>query len=199
MLDCFSLHKLHTTYCMSLYGCEIWNYNSRYISEMFIAWRKMMRKLFKFESYSRRDNLIIYGIPEVKPESIAQCKNSVREFFVNHLNFTDQEATGVDFIRCHRLYTTRKNAVKPVIVRFKNSSDREKVWLRKSAIKDRNLNICEDFPKSIAYNRRKLFPVFSKARKSRVWKKVQCPSKVMCCLFVAKGILSIIWMNWTAS
>ena len=22
MLDCFSLHKLHTTYCMSLYGCE---------------------------------------------------------------------------------------------------------------------------------------------------------------------------------
>ena len=27
MLDCFSLHKLHTTYCMSLYGCEIWNYN----------------------------------------------------------------------------------------------------------------------------------------------------------------------------
>ena len=23
MLDCFSLHKLHTTYCMSLYGCEI--------------------------------------------------------------------------------------------------------------------------------------------------------------------------------
>ena len=117
------------------------------------------------ESYSRRDNLIIYGIPEVKPESIAQCKNSVREFFVNHLNFTDQEATGVDFIRCHRLYTTRKNAVKPVIVRFKNSSDREKVWLRKPAIKDRNLNICEDFPKSIAYNRRKLFPVFSKARK----------------------------------
>ena len=31
MLYCFSLHNLHTTYCMSLYGCEIWNYNSRYI------------------------------------------------------------------------------------------------------------------------------------------------------------------------
>ena len=34
MLDCFSLHKLHTTYFMGLYGCEIWNYNSRYISEI---------------------------------------------------------------------------------------------------------------------------------------------------------------------
>ena len=117
------------------------------------------------ESYSCRDNLIIYGIPEAIPESTAQCKNSVREFFVNHMNFTNQESTGIDFIRCHRTHTTRQNAVKPIIVRFKNSSDREKVWLRKSAIKDRNLNICEDFPKSIAYNRRKLFPVFAKARK----------------------------------
>ena len=123
------------------------------------------------ESYSRRDNLIIFGIPEAKPESITQCKNSVREFFVNHLHFTDQKATGIDFIRCHRLHTTRKNAVKPVIVRFKNSSDREKVRLRKSAIKDRNLNICEDFPKPIAYNRRKLFPVFSKARKIIIYGK----------------------------
>ena len=76
----------------------------------------LMSQANYIESYSRRDNLIIYGIPEVKPESIAQCNNSVREFFVNYLTFTDLEATGIDFIRCHRLYTTRKNAVKPVIV-----------------------------------------------------------------------------------
>ena len=62
MLDRFSLHKLHTTYCMSLYGCEIWNYNSRYISEMFIAWRKMMRKLFKLPN--RTHNYILCGIVE---------------------------------------------------------------------------------------------------------------------------------------
>ena len=40
MLDCFSLYKLHTTYCISLYDCERWNYNGRYISEMFIACEK---------------------------------------------------------------------------------------------------------------------------------------------------------------
>ena len=28
MIDSFSLHS---NYCMSLYGCELWNYNSRYI------------------------------------------------------------------------------------------------------------------------------------------------------------------------
>ena len=62
MLDCFSLHKLHTTYCMSRYGCEIWNYNSRNIREMLIAWRKMMGKLFKLPN--RTHNYIVCGIVE---------------------------------------------------------------------------------------------------------------------------------------
>ena len=62
MLDCFSLHKLHTTYCMNLYGCEIWNYNSRYTSGMFIAWRKIMRKLFKLPTSTH--NYIVCGIVE---------------------------------------------------------------------------------------------------------------------------------------
>ena len=47
MLDSFSLHKLHSTYCMSLYGCELFNYNSNYISELYVAWRKVIRKIFK--------------------------------------------------------------------------------------------------------------------------------------------------------
>ena len=81
------------------------------------------------------------------------------------MNFTDQEVANINFARCHRLHTTRKNSVKPIIVRFKNFCDRVNVWLRKSTIKDRNFNNGEDFPKSIAYNRKKLFPVFAKARK----------------------------------
>ena len=62
MSDCFSLHKLHTTYCMNLYGCEIWNYNSRYTSGMFKAWRKIMRKLFKLPTSTH--NYIVCGIVE---------------------------------------------------------------------------------------------------------------------------------------
>ena len=62
MLDCFSLHKLHATYCMSLYGCEIWYYNSGYISKMFISWHKITRKLFKL--LNRTHNYIVCGIVE---------------------------------------------------------------------------------------------------------------------------------------
>ena len=43
MFDLFSRCKLHTSFCMSLYGSELWNYNSRYIEEIYVAWRKTMR------------------------------------------------------------------------------------------------------------------------------------------------------------
>ena len=62
MLDSFSFHKLHSTYCMSLYGCELFNYNSNYISELYVAWRKVIRKIFKFPM--RMHNYIVYGIVE---------------------------------------------------------------------------------------------------------------------------------------
>ena len=60
MLDSFSRCKLHTSFCMSLYGSELWNYNSRYVEEIFVAWRKTMRKLFKLPC--RTHTYIVCGI-----------------------------------------------------------------------------------------------------------------------------------------
>ena len=37
MLDSLSRCKLHTSFCMSLYGGELWNYNSRYVEDFFVA------------------------------------------------------------------------------------------------------------------------------------------------------------------
>ena len=82
---------------------------------------------------------------------------------MDQLKFTDAEAAAVPFVRCHRLYDRRATR-KPIIVRFQNFSDRERVWAKKSSITDRFVRLGEDFPKQISYNRRKLFPVFTKAR-----------------------------------
>ena len=60
MLDSFSRCKLHASFCMSHYGSELWNYNSRYIKEIFVAWRKTMRKLFRLPY--RTHNYIVCGI-----------------------------------------------------------------------------------------------------------------------------------------
>ena len=62
MSDSFSRCKLHTSFCMSLYGSELWNYNSRYVEEIVVAWRKTMRKLFRLPY--RTHNYIVCGITE---------------------------------------------------------------------------------------------------------------------------------------
>ena len=96
---------------------------------------------------------------------IALCEKSVRQLFVNQLGLTDDDAAAIRFVRCHRLYE-RRDTRKPIIVRFLNYSDREREWSKKSNITDKFVRLGEDFPKDIAYNRRKLFPVFTKAKKS---------------------------------
>ena len=95
MIDSFSLYKLHSNYCMSLYGCELWNYNSRYINDIYVAWRKVIRKLFKLPY--RTHNYLVCGIVEcitVKLDrrltkfvhSMINSKNStVRELIANFL------------------------------------------------------------------------------------------------------------------
>ena len=50
----------YAAYCISLYVCELWIYNNGYINEIFIAWRKMLRKLLKLSN--RSYNYIVYGI-----------------------------------------------------------------------------------------------------------------------------------------
>ena len=129
------------------------------------------------ETYSRRNNLIFYGIPEKNGETEANCETSVKQLFVKMLNFTDQEANNMEFVRCHRLYRPKKNNVKPIIVRFGNFKDRENVWLKKKSITDKSINIGEDFPKSIAYSRRKLIPVYAKAKRLPVLANVKVSLK----------------------
>ena len=47
---------------MSLYDCELFNYNSNNISELYVAWRKAVRKIFKLPM--RTHNYIVCGIVE---------------------------------------------------------------------------------------------------------------------------------------
>ena len=101
------------------------------------------------ETYSRRDNLIIYGIKEPANESAFLCQKAVRQLFVDQLKFSDAEAAAVPFVKCHRLYDRRATR-KSSIVRFQNFSDRERVWSEKTSFTDKFVRLGEDFPKQIS-------------------------------------------------
>ena len=39
------LDSLHRTYCMHMYGCELWDLNCKYVSDFKVAWRKIKRRI----------------------------------------------------------------------------------------------------------------------------------------------------------
>ena len=57
----FSIHD-SIIYCMNFFGCELWNYNSRYIKDIYISWHKGVRKLFRLPY--RTHNYLVSGMAE---------------------------------------------------------------------------------------------------------------------------------------
>ena len=48
--DSETLDSLHSTFCMHMYGCELWNLTSSYIDKYIIAWRKIKRRIMENSS-----------------------------------------------------------------------------------------------------------------------------------------------------
>ena len=46
MCDSVTLNNIHSIYCSSLYGIELYNFNSSYVTDVYIAWRKIIRRIF---------------------------------------------------------------------------------------------------------------------------------------------------------
>ena len=72
------------------------------------------------ETYSRRDNLLFYGIRQPINKSNFSCAKSVRKFLVDQLQMTEEEASSVQFVRCDRLNEHNKRSIKkPIIARVR--------------------------------------------------------------------------------
>ena len=50
MCDSITLNHLHATYCTSMFGCELLQHNAKYMSQLYVAWRKSIRKVFHLPS-----------------------------------------------------------------------------------------------------------------------------------------------------
>ena len=58
--DSESLDKIHFTFCMHMYGCELWNLSGTDVQKFYIAWRKLKRRIWKLPSTTH--NSIIHNI-----------------------------------------------------------------------------------------------------------------------------------------
>ena len=47
MCDSVTLNNIHSTYCSSLYDIELFNFCSSYMTDLYIAWRKVIRRIYR--------------------------------------------------------------------------------------------------------------------------------------------------------
>lgn len=134
---------------------------------------KLVKKTNDLENQSRRNNIVIKGIAENLNEQKSDCENLARSFFKDHLKLDATKVDTMNIVRCHRLgpiptdknNRKLKNFKRPIIVRFSNFHDKRSVWSARKNIADKKVHICENFCANTEYRRKKLYPIFSKAKK----------------------------------
>jgi hypothetical protein len=57
--------KLHWSYCMDVYGSQLWNFNSKYVQQFYVAWRKVIRKIWNlpYATHNRFIHIINNCLP----------------------------------------------------------------------------------------------------------------------------------------
>ena len=125
--------------------------------------KMLKRKLTDNESYSRRWNLVIAGVPERRNEDLFRWFS----------NFAENElylSRNINLERIHRIGPSqqwqgnRPPRARSIIVRFTHYQDRQDVWYSRFDQETTNYIIKEDFPPEVEENRKRLLPIYKEAR-----------------------------------
>ena len=92
------------------------------------------------EAYSRRENLIITGIPESREDTdVEDTAKVLVAFMANELNVSN--AADIDFQRVHRLGKPKDKGPRAIIARFLKYPDKERILSLGKHLRDK-LFIC---------------------------------------------------------
>jgi len=107
-------------------------------------------KALDLEARSRRNNLLIKGLPEVRDEN---CSQTVSEFLDTHLGIDTCPAIP----RVHRLGKYKRDTTRPIIVNFLDFRDTEFIISKANKLAGTDFSINRDYPKEIADARKGLW------------------------------------------
>jgi len=74
-LDSVTKHKLFSTYCSSMCGCQLWSLDDSSVNDLCTAWRKGLRRIWSVP-YNTHGN-ILYGLSGDLPIYDEICKRSL--------------------------------------------------------------------------------------------------------------------------
>ena len=113
------------------------------------------------ESNSRRNNLIFDGITEQQQENTLLV---LKHFLISTLRFSTQECNSLLIASCHRIGRFQKGKNRPIIAKFVLDTERNKVWMQKSLLKNTSYVLREDYPSEIENRRKLMYPLFLEAK-----------------------------------
>ncbi|XP_023241467.1 uncharacterized protein LOC111639760 [Centruroides sculpturatus] len=112
----------------------------------------------RFECFLRRNNLIIFGLPESEDNNL-QVKDVVLEFFQNKLSVDN-----VRLERCYRLGQQRKDSIRLIYCSFFDYGDKCKIKRAAFKLKGTRIFIMDDLP-PLTRDIRKIMNDFAREKK----------------------------------
>lgn len=97
-------------------------------------------KIDDLQQYSRRNCLVLEGLPVTTNESVNDLKDKVREAVTNDLNINSTEFDN-EFDKTHRIGPVSDGQKQKVIVRFKSHSFRSKIYRVRKECARRDLKV----------------------------------------------------------
>ena len=123
---------------------------------------KLEKDVIDLKSRSMRDNLLFFGIPEVKNETDSDCVQKVLTLIEAKCNI-ENATTDIKLHRAHRIGGFNMDKMRPIVAKFVYFPDRERV--RRSA--DTLIypqGISQQFPQEVVKTRKRLYPIMKAAR-----------------------------------
>ena len=121
---------------------------------------EITRKTDDLEDRSKRNNLIIHGIPREKNEKWQDCEDLVREMIVDKLELSGE----LEFDRVHRLSSKDDS---PIVARCTFYKDKEAIMKAKGKLKGSTVFIGHDFSRRVREVRKKLAPHLKTAKSEK--------------------------------
>ena len=79
-----ALDSPHRTYCMHMYGCELWDLNCNFIKDFKVAWRKIKRRILRFPY--RAHNAIVHQLSYDIDHQLETRMIKFVHLYLNHCN-----------------------------------------------------------------------------------------------------------------
>lgn len=169
---------------------ELKSAQADFVSKFKLAELEM--KVDDLENRSRRNNLVIWGIPEESEGETGDCQEFIRDFFSNHMNLQGD----IEIERAHRspagkyakAQAQRRGKPRPIHVKLLRYGDREKVLrsapksLKNKPYNGQNVFIADDVSAKVREERKKLIAERNKMRGDGKFAMV--PWTVPACLLV---------------